>query len=397
MGRLVAVVAVAAVVLASGRQAAAACAGDCGGDGEVTVNEVITGVTIALGNATVGSCAAMDANGDGRVTIDELIGAINGALGGCAATTPDVSTPTPTATAIAETPTPCGAADGTADVTATSASPASGQGPLQSSCVTVENAGGTRTELTRVSARGTVNGVAFLLQVYFVTATGAVDTVSYGWDPDPVLPDFFVSLAFCNAPGCSGASVDLGSRTITLNGTALAGDGASAVLNGTITLDRIPDPEPTPTPPGCPGGSADLTFSAVQGAAVPATLALGAAQNFSRPADPPTFAYLSAQYDGCPMPFPSLSLSFQFSGKPIEAGTTFEVGSVDGNLNQIEFREQGFSSAKVWEARNGSLVVDTVDGGRVAYRIVGAEMRPKDIGTAGTFTLDVSGVLEPAS
>ena len=387
-------VAVAAVLMSSG-EASAACAGDCSGDGEVTVNEVITGVTIALGSVEVGACGAMDANGDGQVTIDELIGAINGALGGCAATTPSASTPTPTATAMPATPTPCGSADGTADVTASSASPASGQGPLQASCVTVENAGGTRTELTRVSARGTVNGVAFLLQVYFVTATGAIDTISYGWSPDPVIPDFFASLAFCNAPGCGGASMDLDSKTITLNGTTLDGDGASAVLNGTIVLDRIPDPEPTPTPPGCPGGSADLTFTAVQGAAVPATLALGAAQNFSRPADPPTFAYLSAQYDGCPMPFPSMSLSFQFSGKPIAAGTTYEVGSIDGNLNQIEYREQGFSSAKVWEAKSGSLVVDAADAGRVSYRIVGAEMRPKDLGTTGTFTLDVSGVLEP--
>ena len=389
------IVAVAAVVLVSGGEASAACAGDCSGDGEVTVNEVITGVTIALGSVEVGACGAMDANGDGQVTIDELIGAINGALGGCAAATPSASTPTPTATAMPATPTPCGSADGTADVTASSASPASGQGPLQASCVTVENAGGTRTELTRVSARGTVNGVAFLLQVYFVTATGAIDTISYGWSPDPVIPDFFASLAFCNAPGCGGASMDLDSKTITLNGTTLDGDGASAVLNGTIVLDRIPDPEPTPTPPGCPGGSADLTFTAVQGAAVPATLALGAAQNFSRPADPPTFAYLSAQYDGCPMPFPSMSLSFQFSGKPIAAGTTYEVGSIDGNLNQIEYREQGFSSAKVWEAWGGSLVVDAVDAGRVSYRIVGALMRPKDLGTSGTFILDVSGVLEP--
>lgn len=388
--------AAATALLLSGTAAAAACAGDCSGDGEVTVNEVIAGVNIALGSAGVGSCGAMDGNGDGQVTIDELVSAINGALGGCAATTPEAATPTPTATPIPATPTPCGSADGTADVTATSAAPGSGQGPLQTSCVTVENAGGTRTELTRVSARGTVNGVEFLLQVYFVTATGAIDTVSYGWSPYPGIPDFFESLAFCNTPDCGGASMNLASKTITLNGTALAGDGASAVLNGTLTLDRIPDPEPTPTPPGCPGGSADLSFSDVQGAAVPATLALGAAQNFSRPADPPTYAYLSAQYDGCPMPFPSQTLSFQFSGKPIAAGTTYQVGSIDGNLNQIEYREQGFSSAKVWEARDGSLVVDAVDDGRVSYRIVDAHMRAKDLGTSGTFTLNVSGVLEPA-
>lgn len=390
-------VALAAGVLLGGVERSVACTGDCSGDGEVTVNEIITGVNIALGSASVDGCAAMDANGDGEVSIDEIISAINGALEGCPAVTPQESTPTPTATAIPATATPCGSSDGSASLVATSASPASGQGPLQVSCVTVENAGGERTDLTRVSGRGTVGGVEMLVQVYFVTATGAVENVSYGWSPYPGIPDFYENLPFCSAPDCNGASMDLASRTITLNGTSLAGEGVSAVLNGTITLDRIPDAEPTPTPLGCPGGRADLTFSAVQGAAVPATLALGAAQNFSRPADPPTYAYLSAEYDGCPMPFPRLTLGFQFSGKPIEAGTTYQVGSIDGNLNQIEYREQGFSSSKSWEAKSGSLVVDAVDGGRVTYRIVGAEMRPKDLGTTGTFTLNVAGVLEPAS
>jgi hypothetical protein len=250
-----------------------------------------------------------------------------------------------------------------APVTATSASPASGQGPLQASCVTVENAGGTRSELTRVSARGTVNGVEFLLQVYFVTETGAIDTVSYAWAPSPEFPDFFESGAFCNAPDCSGASMDLASKTITLNGNALSGGGGnSAVLNGTITLDRIPDPVPTPTPQGCPGGSADLAFTNVQGAntSLPPTLVLGAAQNFSTPADPPVYAYLTALYDGCPMPFPRQTLGFRFSGQPLQAGTTYQVGIIDGNLNQIEYREEGFSSFKSYEAKSGTLVVDAV-------------------------------------
>ena len=391
-------VAMAAGVLLGGVGTSAACTGDCSGDGEVTVNEVILGVNIALGSASVSGCGAMDANGDGQVSIDEIISAINGALGSCTAVTPEESTPTPTATQVPATPTPCGSSDGTASLTATSASPVSGQGPLQASCVTVENAGGTRGDLTRVSARGTVNGIEFLLQVYFVTETGAIDTVSYSWGLRPEFPDFFENGAFCNAPDCSGASMNLASKTITLDGNALNGGGNSAVLNGTIILDRIPDPVPTPTPLGCPGGSADMTFSNVQGAntSLPATLVLGAAQNFSQPADPPVYTYLRGLYDGCPMPFPRITLGFQFSGQPLQAGTTYQVGSIDGNLNQIEYREEGFSSFKSYEAKSGTLVVDAVDNGRVTYRIVDAQMRPRDIGTTGTFTLNVSGVLEPA-
>lgn len=59
------------------------CVGDCGDDGAVTVDEIIRGVNIALGTATVGSCAAFDVNSDGAVTVDDLVKAVNAALNGC--------------------------------------------------------------------------------------------------------------------------------------------------------------------------------------------------------------------------------------------------------------------------------------------------------------------------
>lgn len=59
-----------------------ACAGDCDGDGEVAVNELIAGVNMALGSATV-ACGPMDANDDGTITISELIQAVSAALTGC--------------------------------------------------------------------------------------------------------------------------------------------------------------------------------------------------------------------------------------------------------------------------------------------------------------------------
>jgi hypothetical protein len=61
-----------------------ACGGDCNGDGEVTVNELITMVNIALGNANVSTCLAGDADGSGEITINEIIVAVNNALNGCA-------------------------------------------------------------------------------------------------------------------------------------------------------------------------------------------------------------------------------------------------------------------------------------------------------------------------
>jgi len=59
------------------------CAGDCNGDGEVSVDELVRGVNIALGSAPARTCAGVDTNGDREVTVDELVAAVNAALRGC--------------------------------------------------------------------------------------------------------------------------------------------------------------------------------------------------------------------------------------------------------------------------------------------------------------------------
>jgi hypothetical protein len=59
------------------------CPGDCDGNGSVTVDEILTLVNLALGNADVGPCNAGDANHDGHITIDEILTAVNNALNGC--------------------------------------------------------------------------------------------------------------------------------------------------------------------------------------------------------------------------------------------------------------------------------------------------------------------------
>lgn len=88
-----------------GAAAAGACIGDCNGDGEVTVNEVVVAVNIALGVFDVGQCPNADRDGDGEVTIDELLVGVNDALNGCPTPTP-TRTATSTATAtVTVTPT----------------------------------------------------------------------------------------------------------------------------------------------------------------------------------------------------------------------------------------------------------------------------------------------------
>ncbi|MGH7786122.1 MAG: Ig-like domain-containing protein [Candidatus Binatia bacterium] len=59
------------------------CAGDCGGDGVVSIADLIHAVAIALGNQPLAGCAGLDRNGDQRVAITELVGAVNAALSGC--------------------------------------------------------------------------------------------------------------------------------------------------------------------------------------------------------------------------------------------------------------------------------------------------------------------------
>jgi hypothetical protein len=61
----------------------ATCVGDCNGDGEVNINELIIGVGISLTTRPVTDCPSIDQNSDGQVLINELVLAVNAALSGC--------------------------------------------------------------------------------------------------------------------------------------------------------------------------------------------------------------------------------------------------------------------------------------------------------------------------
>jgi hypothetical protein len=80
-------VAVAAVSLYSSAEglALAQCTGDCGVDGTVAVDELVTMVEISLGTQDLSRCTAGDENADGQITINELICAVGNALNGCPA------------------------------------------------------------------------------------------------------------------------------------------------------------------------------------------------------------------------------------------------------------------------------------------------------------------------
>jgi hypothetical protein len=60
-----------------------ACPGDCGLDGTIAVNELVTAVGVSLGSSSLAVCVPADASGDGAVTVDELIRATRYMLDGC--------------------------------------------------------------------------------------------------------------------------------------------------------------------------------------------------------------------------------------------------------------------------------------------------------------------------
>jgi 6-phosphogluconolactonase (cycloisomerase 2 family) len=64
---------------------AATCACDCDEGGSVTIDELVTSVTIALAENEVRQCAAADADGNGKVQVNDLILGVNAALGECRA------------------------------------------------------------------------------------------------------------------------------------------------------------------------------------------------------------------------------------------------------------------------------------------------------------------------
>jgi hypothetical protein len=59
------------------------CAGDCDDSGSVTINELVTLVSIAEDSMSIDACEAGNANGDEQIALSEVVSAVNRALRGC--------------------------------------------------------------------------------------------------------------------------------------------------------------------------------------------------------------------------------------------------------------------------------------------------------------------------
>lgn len=197
---------------------AAGCTGDCGGDGTVTVDELVKGVNIALGLTALSECPVFDSGRDGTVTVDELVQAVNYALGSC---------PAPPATV---TPTVSGSVPPTPTVTGTGApSPTVTQTP-GSSGVAEAVAGGAVT---------VANGMGMIPSLVTAIVSGLQFSGAASLDDAG-------ALVFSAEGGGAGACPKGGSATSTgsfpnLNATltncTLATADGLLVLNGTVALN----------------------------------------------------------------------------------------------------------------------------------------------------------------
>ncbi len=87
------------------------CAGDCNGDRDVTVDELVRAVRIALEQEELATCVAADRDQNGLVTVDEVIAGVTAALNGCPAPSPQES---PIVVGASPTPSPSEQASPTA-------------------------------------------------------------------------------------------------------------------------------------------------------------------------------------------------------------------------------------------------------------------------------------------
>ncbi|MBI4516696.1 MAG: thrombospondin type 3 repeat-containing protein, partial [Deltaproteobacteria bacterium] len=197
------------------------CAGDCLGDGEVTVDELVVGVNIALGNQPLSTCERFDRTLDGEVTVEELVYAVNNALNGCfawsgAPQSPGGGTP--------DGPTGGDAISGETGLTGT---------------VQIGTASGARgsTATVAISVAGGADTVsAAQLDLLFDSATFGTPTCTI----DPRLIDHSLSTSLPADPPAPAGQTRLRLLALDMSSAATFGDGIVASCTFPISGNAAP-------------------------------------------------------------------------------------------------------------------------------------------------------------
>ncbi|MEO8605609.1 MAG: hypothetical protein ABI629_23775 [bacterium] len=351
----------------------AMCPGDCNGDGAVAVNELVTGVNIALDNAPVAQCAAFDSNADARVAVSELVGAVASLLNGCPFTGQysarlDVGDGE-TAVLLLQT-----SGDGRATAT------------LGVVAATAPERAGLHMEIPLLTLTGTVDLDS---GAYHLTGSAQGSGGDVPIDVSGVLPA---------SPGGSG-TVDLTIGSESFSGSIISGSGlptptpTHSAASPTPTATAMPAGYPTPGA-SCLNGSFSLAFSAVDG--TNSYVDLGPGLGIGKGTFNFNPAVFGAQAVPCTLGEGEVVRRVQliYIGA-VTSGASIPLGQSrgQGTFDYIETPTSNPLGTRGWRASSGTLVVDALDEGTVRFHITGALMTPEpsfsaQTPAAGTFVID---------
>jgi hypothetical protein len=230
-------------------EAQTVCVGDCNDDGFVFVNELVSGVNIALDRADLDTCPSFDANDSGAVEVNELVTGVNNALVGCpmigpSPTPSDTMGPTETPTS---TPTSSLTATATVTVTVGTATPTDTvdeETPTPTIVVGTSTPTGTVTEETPtptiVVGTSTPTGTVEeetptpTIVVGTATPTGTVieATPTQSVPPAPSATPTATSTPVDGSPTVPPAARIAGSTTVVVNSLGTIPTLISAIANG---------------------------------------------------------------------------------------------------------------------------------------------------------------------
>jgi hypothetical protein len=369
LGRQTVVAATALLVLGRPAVAIPSCVGDCSEDSQVTIDEVLTMVNVALGTLPASACLAGDADGGGTISIDEILSGVNHALMGCAPS----ATPTPT---VGEHPSYVGDYYGSAPSAGAAVRfHVAANGAADGFLDFVGNA--------LISSGSGESAAADVLASYPATGQANLDTGTYQLGGSFSGNDFSIAGQLPASPDSTG----------TLNVTVFGTTSDGTLQAGT------PPPSPTATPmPGCDTANLQMDFSDVSndfnGIASNVTV-----EQMNIAIEQPAPDYIAGLHETYNSIFNGtectqqgqrlrdLQVSFYGVLGGLAAGQSFPVGTAAF----VAYGEEGSGGDRVWAASAGTLFIDGVDGNVVQLRVVGAAMTETAGAATGRFTLNVSG------
>lgn len=371
-----------ALAAAAAPRAHAECAGDCGGDGSVTVNELITGVNIALGAVPASQCVSFDGNGDGQVVVNELVSAVANALNGCPFT---------------------GQYTARIDV-------GDGETALIRLQVSLD---GAATGTLSVAPAAALGRPALRLDIPLLNLVGTVDLDSGAFHltgtvagPDGDVP-VDVSGTLPERPGLDGTlALQIGAESFS--GPIAAGSG-NPTPTATVTRPPVtPTPTPTsipnnnlPTPPGstCLRGSISVDFSNLSGtnSYVDLNQDLGLEKGSLVYVAQPGFSSFGGEFVPCSLNLGDIVRRVQLVVLNAQFGVPMPLGLGLGApaFDYLETPSSNPLGTRGWSANGGSVIVDAIEGNVARFRIVDAVMVPEpsfsfQTPATGTFIINAS-------